>query len=803
MKMNQNKSIKQYREKARELVKQMTLEEKAGLCSGSDFWCTKEVERLGVHKLQFSDGPHGLRVQKEDSDHLGVNESEPATCFPAASTTACSFDRELMKQLGIALGEECQEQGIGVVLGPAANIKRNPLCGRNFEYISEDPYLVGEMASSFIQGVQSQGIGTSMKHFAVNNQETKRMIVSSMVDERALREIYLAGFETAVKQAQPWTMMCAYNRINEVHCSENKKLLSDILRDEWGFEGLVVTDWSAIVDRVQGCRAGVDIEMPYSGPFNDLAIVEAVQNKELDEKILDQIAENVTCLLLAAQGSRKENAAYDRDAHHQLARIAAAQSAVLLKNQDELLPIQRNQKIAVLGQFAEKPRYQGAGSSKVNVWRLDNLCQCLEDYGVEYAYAQGYDCKETGLNETLLKEAVDTAKKSEIAVVCIGLPDLYESEGFDRDHMKLPESHIRLVEEVAKVNPNVIVLMQGGSAVEMPWIDSAKSILMLYLGGQAGAQAAVDLLFGDVNPSGKLAETFPIKLEDNSSYAYFPGGDNTVEYRESIYVGYRYYDKANVPVRFPFGFGLSYTTFEYRNLQAEKGTDGVKVSVTVKNTGKCAGAEIVQFYVSQKNPSVFKPVRELKEFVKVYLEPGEEHLVSVLLPDRAFSYYNTDKKDWCMEEGTYVIEAAASSRDICCIAEIELEGEKAQIKKDPDEYWNPSYPLRISKETFETLCGRKMPPMDWQPTDPYTINSTSVHLSRTPEGIALLGQLLQGADAQMTPVEDEGMARLMERASQETPLRVMMSFGGQIGMKQLREIVDQLNQARQQNDIQG
>lgn len=795
--MSMNHIVKQYKEKARKLVAQMTLEEKAGLCSGSDFWFTKEIERLGIPKMMLSDGPHGLRVQPGSSDHLGVNESLPATCFPAAATTACSFDRELVKEIGVALGEECQELGVGIVLGPSANIKRNPLCGRNFEYVSEDPHLTGEMAAAFIEGVQSQGIGTCMKHFAVNNQETKRMLVSSVVDERALREIYLTGFEKAVKQAHPWTLMCAYNRVNEVYCSENKKLLHDILRKEWGFEGAVVSDWGATVDRVEGCKAGLDLQMPHNGPFDDMAVVEAVENKELEEHVLDTIAENMTALLLAAQDCRREGYKYDRDAHHQLARKAAAQSAVLLKNQDGLLPLDNEKKLAVIGRFAEKTRYQGAGSSKVNAWRLDNLCQCLKEHRIEYVYAPGYDMDEKKQDERLLMEAVESARNSEIAVVCIGLPESYESEGFDREHMRLPRTQVQLLEAVSKVNQNIVVLVQGGSALEMPWVDCAKSVLMLYLGGQAGALAAVDLLFGEENPSGKLAETFPIALEDNPSYAYFPGGDNAVEYRESIYVGYRYYDKAKVTVRFPFGHGLSYTTFEYRAMTVKEEGDKFKVSVTIKNTGDRAGAEIVQFYVSQENPSIFKPIRELKDFVKVYLQSEEERTVKVTLPRRAFAYYSVKEKDWYVETGTYVIEAAASSRDIRQAVKVTLRGGEPQNEAMPEEYVNPAFPLRISKEAFEVLCQRKMPEANWKVTDPYTIHSTSVHLSQTPEGMELMAKLLQGVDSQMAPIEDEGMARIMEHSAQETPLRVVASFSGQISNKQLKEIVEQLNQARQ------
>ncbi|QQO08873.1 glycoside hydrolase family 3 C-terminal domain-containing protein [Breznakiella homolactica] len=692
--------MKQYEKKAKELAAQMTVEEKAGLCSGSDFWHTKGVERLGLSRIMVTDGPHGLRKQEGSSDHLGINRSVPATCFPTAAATACSFDPALLREIGEALGEECLQEDVAVILGPGVNIKRSPLCGRNFEYFSEDPCLTGQMAAALIEGIQSKGIGTSLKHYAVNNQETRRMVIDAVVDQRALREIYLAGFETAVKQARPWTVMCSYNQVNGEFASQNKTLLTDILRTEWGFKGSVMTDWGATVDRVQGLAAGLDLDMPYTGPASDEAIIAAVAEGRLRESVLDTAAVRIISLLLAAKDSRKPGYTYDGDAHHELARKAAAQSAVLLKNDGAVLPLDKTKKIAVLGVFGKTPRYQGTGSSRINPRQVDNLCGILEARGIPFTYAPGYISEDDRPDPGLIEAAVSAAREAEAAVVCIGLPESYESEGFDRDHLRLPESHIALLEAVSRVNPNTVVLLSGGSAVEMPWLAHAKALLMLYLAGEAGAAASADLLFGDANPCGKLAETFPRKLEDNPSFRNFPGGEKTVEYRESIYVGYRYYDAAEADVLFPFGYGLSYTAFEYGDLTVSQAGGSVTASVRVKNTGTRAGAEAVQFYVSPKNTKVFRPVRELRAFGKVYLQAGEEKNLSVTLGPRAFAYYNPQKGEWITEAGEYILAAAASSRDIRCTAPVSIDGAVPPDIPVPDEYSHPGFPLEISREAF-------------------------------------------------------------------------------------------------------
>ncbi|MFO7294399.1 MAG: glycoside hydrolase family 3 C-terminal domain-containing protein [Clostridia bacterium] len=653
----------------KKLISQMTLEEKASLCSGLDLWHLKGVERLGIPSIMVSDGPHGLR--KQNAEHIELKTSVPATCFPTAVGLASSWNRELVEKVGAAIGEECQAEGVSVLLGPGANIKRSPLCGRNFEYFSEDPYLSSEMAASHIKGVQSQGVGTSLKHFAANNQEHRRMSVDAVIDERTLREIYLASFEGAVKKGKPWTVMCSYNRVNGEYASENKYLLTDILRDEWGFDGVVVSDWGAVNERVKALEAGLDLEMPSSFGIRDQQIVQAVKEGKLSEEVLDRAVERILNLIFKAVDGRKENATYDKEAHHQLAREVARECMVLLKNEDKILPLKRQGTIAVIGEFARKPRYQGGGSSHVNPTKLDDIYEEIKKSAgnsVNVLYAKGYSLDKDEVDEGLLEEAKQVAMNADVAVIFAGLPEHYESEGYDRQHMRMPESHCALIEGVAEVQPNVVVVLSNGSPVEMPWIDKVKGLLEAYLGGQALGGAIADLLFGDANPSGRLAETFPKKLSDNPSYLNFPGEGDRVEYREGIFVGYRYYDKKGIEPLFPFGYGLSYTTFEYSDLNISKkeilDTETVTVSVKVKNTGDRAGKEVVQLYVRDVESSVIRPEKELKGFEKVELQPGEEKVVTFELDKRAFAYYNVDIKDWHVESGEFEIMIGKSSRDI-------------------------------------------------------------------------------------------------------------------------------------------
>ncbi|WP_342477235.1 glycoside hydrolase family 3 C-terminal domain-containing protein [Paenibacillus sp. FSL H7-0350] len=662
------------------LISQMTLEEKAGLCSGLDFWNTKSIERLGIPSVMVTDGPHGLRKQQGDADHLGLNNSVPATCFPSAAGLASSWDRDLIFRVGEALGTECQVENVAVLLGPGNNIKRSPLNGRNFEYFSEDPFLASEMAANHVKGVQSQGVGTSLKHYAANNQEHRRMSIDAVIDERTLREIYLASFEGTVKQSQPWSVMCSYNQVNGEYASESYELLTKVLREDWGFEGFVVSDWGAVNERVKALAAGLELEMPSSAGIGDAKIVAAVKSGELAMETLDLAVERMLAFIFKSVENRNPQAVFDPEKHHQLAREVARESMVLLKNEGGILPLAKNGRIAVIGEFAKQPRYQGGGSSHVNPSRMDDAfaeLQAVAGDAASFLYAQGYELESDDINADLLREACDTAAKADAAVLFLGLPDRYESEGYDRSHLLLPASHKALIEAVAEVQSEIIVVLSNGAPVEMPWLHRAKAVLEGYLGGQAFGGAVADLLFGEVSPSGKLAETFPMKLSDNPSFLNFPGEGDTVEYKEGLFVGYRYYDKKEIEPLFPFGFGLSYTQFEYSRLLLEQtriqDTDTVQVSVTVKNTGSRAGKEVVQLYVSDVESSVIRPLQELKGFAKIELQPGEERIVTFTLDKRSFAYYNVKLADWHVESGMFKISVGSSSRDIRLSAELEVE----------------------------------------------------------------------------------------------------------------------------------
>ncbi|MEG7843654.1 glycoside hydrolase family 3 C-terminal domain-containing protein [Bacillus mobilis] len=653
------------------IISQMTLEEKASLCSGLDFWNTKGIERLGIPSIMVTDGPHGLRKQTEGADHLGIYNSIPSTCFPSAVGLASTWNKELINQVGVALGEECQAENVGVLLGPGANIKRSPLCGRNFEYFSEDPYLSSQMATNHVKGVQSQGVGTSLKHFAVNNQEHRRMSVDAIVDERTLREIYLASFEDVIKEAQPWTVMSAYNKINGEYASENTYLLNDILKDEWGFEGFVVSDWGAVNERVASLANGLELEMPSSFGIGEKKIIDAVNGGELTIEKLDQSVERLLNIIFKAVDNQLENAVYSKEAHHQLAREVASESMVMLQNEDSILPLKREGTVAVIGEFAKQPRYQGGGSSHINPTKLESILEEIEMVSGEKTnilFAQGYDLASDDVDENIINEAKIVAGSADTAVLFVGLPDRYESEGFDRKHLQMPKNHVQLIEAIAEVQNNIVIVLSNGAPIEMPWIGKVKGILEGYLGGQALGGAIADILFGDANPSGKLAETFPKVLSDNPSYLNFPGEGDIVEYKEGVFVGYRYYDKKKIEPLFPFGFGLSYTNFEYSNISIDKkeikDTDTVSVRVNVKNTGSIAGKEIVQLYIKDVESSMIRPEKELKGFEKVELQPGEEKTVSFTLNKRSFAYYNVEWKDWHVETGEFEILVGKSSKEI-------------------------------------------------------------------------------------------------------------------------------------------
>lgn len=701
--------------KHKDLISQMTLKEKASLCSGKDFWHLKSIERLGLPEIMVCDGPHGLRKQNAENKKVGIGNSYPATCFPTAVTTACSWDRDLIYKMGQALAEECLQHGVSVLLGPGVNMKRSPLCGRNFEYFSEDPELAGEMGAAFIAGVQSKGIGTSLKHFAGNSQEMKRMTSNSIIDERALREIYLRAFEKAVKKSQPWTVMNAYNLLNGTYCSENDWLQNKVLRDEWGFKGAVVSDWGAVNDRVAGLNAGNDLEMPSSGGVNDAKIVEAVKCGVIDETTLNERVDKLIDIILKGAANKKPGYKFDVKAHNLLSRQIAEQSMVLLKNDGNILPLKRveGEYVAVIGAFADNPRYQGAGSSIINPTMIDSGRRAFNNSPISVKFADGYDRSGKRKNEdAYITEACNLAKNASKAVVFIGLTDDYESEGFDRSTMKLPDGHNRLVEAVSRVNDNVIVVLEGGSPVEMPWADDVKAILNAYLGGQSVAPAIVDVLTGKANPCGKLAETYPVCLKDTPTSFRYPDSKEDVQYRESIFIGYRYYDKVERNVRFPFGFGLSYTSFEYSDIKLKKKNltkgEGAKVTFTIKNTGDVAGSEIAQVYVAKPESKIFRAPKELKGFVKIHLDPGEEKKVTVELDDRAFAFWNTATEDWCVESGEYKILVGASSRDIRLEAAAKMKSEDDEtivdLRESAGVYFDGD-PARAREDDFKVIYG--------------------------------------------------------------------------------------------------
>ena len=664
-------------EEVKRILNKLSLEEKIALCSGKDFWHTEAVNCEELPEVMMCDGPHGLRKQEEKSDHLGINESIKTVCYPSASALAASFDLNVLSELGDALGQECQAENIGMLLGPGLNMKRSPLCGRNFEYFSEDPYLAGKLACAYIKGLQKRGVAACVKHFAANNQETQRMNSSSNVDERTLREIYLPAFEMAVKEGKTRSVMCAYNAINGIFCSENKKLLNDILREEWGFEGFVVTDWGAKKGAAAGVKAGLNLVMPGGHGTHEQMLKESLKNHELTEEQLNTAVADILQFILDAYRNKLPNAEIDREKCSELSGELAAQCAVLLKNED-ILPLKKDTKIAVIGDFAKNPQYQGSGSSHINASKTICAIETLKEKEACFLFAKGFDADTVNPDKELIQEAVKIAEASEAAVIFAGLPDAFESEGFDREHLDLPENQNALIEAICKVQKNVIVVLHGGSPMLLPWEDQVKGILCMYLGGQEVGRAAVELLYGEKNPSGKLAETWPLRLEDTPSYLNFPGVDGIVNYREDIFIGYRYYDKKKMNVQYPFGHGLSYTSFSYSDLKTDKITitdkETLHVSCKIKNTGTCAGKEIVQLYVKDVESSVERPVRELKGFAKIYLNPGEEKEVEFTLDKRSFSYYETLISDWFVESGEFVIEIGASSRDIRLSQSIQVEG---------------------------------------------------------------------------------------------------------------------------------
>ena len=760
------------REKIRNLIAQMTLEEKAGMCSGADFWHLKGVERLGIPSVMVTDGPHGLRKQADGGDHLGINESEKAVCFPAGCATAASFDRELIKRQGETIGHECQAMNVSTILGPAMNIKRSPLCGRNFEYYSEDPYVSSELAAALIEGVQSKNVGTSAKHFLANNQEKRRMTNSSDVDERTLREIYLASFEGAVKKAKPWTVMSSYNRINGEFVGDSYEYLTKILRDEWGFDGYVVSDWGAVNDRIKALKAGLDLEMPHGSGENDEMIVKAVESGELDEKILDLTCERILDIIFRYTQNRDETAVFDYESDHETAAEVESECMVLLKNENNILPFDASKKIAFIGKYAKTPRYQGGGSSHINSWKVESALEAAKTIPqlANVTFAEGYQDDKDEVVKELQDEAVKTAADADVAVLFIGLPDNFESEGYDRKHMNLPDCQNELVEKVLEVQKNVVIVLHNGSPVIMPWKDKVSGILEAYLGGEAVGKATAQVLAGIKNPCGRLAETFPLRLEDTPCYLTYGKGFDNAAYKEGVFVGYRYYTTRKMKTAFPFGYGLSYTTFEYSNLSLNKkeitDKDTVEVSVKVKNTGSRAGKTVVQLYVEAPEAEVVRPVRELRGFEKIFLEAGEEKTVTFTLDGRAFAYWNTLIHDWYAEEGTYKVMIGENADQMCTGEEITVH---------------------TTKELPKT----------------YSLNTCLGELMRDPKAQAVMAPFMQGmsqnqaamdmaeanANDESGVVNQEMMAAMMEGM----PLRQLLSFVPGIKREMLEQMVDALN----------
>ena len=746
------------------ILQQMTLEDKIELCSGENFWETKKYEKYGIPSLFMCDGPHGLRKQEDAADMLGVHASRPATCFPAEVTTAGSWDPELLEQIGAAIGEEAREQGVGLVLGPGVNLKRNPLCGRNFEYFSEDPYLAGKLAAGFIRGTEAQGVGTSLKHFAANSQEASRFTSDSVLDERTLRELYLTASEIAVKEGKPATVMCAYPKLNGVHCSDNKRLLTDILRTEWGFNGMAITDWGAMNDRIEGFRAGCDLNMPGGSAYMEKEVLQAVKNGTLPESSVDDSARRVLELVFRAAEALRGNTTCDYDAHHTLAKRAAIEGAVLLKNEGSILPLRQGAKIAVIGAMAKNLRYQGAGSSHINPTRLSQPLDFLPDA----IYASG--CDDRGdTTDALLDEARAAAEQAEVTVVFAGLPDRYESEGFDRDDMKMPVGHLRMIEAVVSANPNTVVVLLCGSAVECPWADEVKAVLYMGLPGQAGGEAAAELLYGRISPNGKLTESWPYTYEDVPSSEIY-GKTADALYQEGVYVGYRYYDKADVPVRWRFGYGLSYTEFSYSDLMV----NGDTVSVTVRNTGKCAGAEVAQLYMEAPQNGLHRPLRELKGFQKVFLQPGESRTVTFTLTDRSFAVW---QDGWKIPAGTYAVCVGGLR------AEMEKNGDVLPVPAWQKGSWYACCTGKPDQTAWEAMLGRTYTPPVLKKGS-FTMDNTVMEMKDYSLIMKIMFRAVEATIAKGFGGKrdyENPEFRMLMNSSAGSPLRSMMISGGMKG----------------------
>ena len=774
--------------KHKDIIDKMKLEEKAALLSGKGEWQTWDFERLGIPSMFCSDGPHGIRRQAGAGDHLGLNPSLPATCFPTAATVANSWNPELGEEIGKALGEEASVQGVNVVLGPGLNIKRSPLCGRNFEYFSEDPYLAGKMAAGYIRGIQSQGVYACPKHFAVNSQELRRMAMNAVVDERTLREIYLTGFEIAVKEGGAKAIMTSYNQVNGTYANENTHLLRDILRNEWGYDGIVITDWGGSNDHIKGVEAGSDLEMPTPGLDSARQIVAAVKDGKLSEAVVDECVARLLEAVLTLTKEREIPEEFDKKAHHALARKAASESAVLLKNEDDILPLKSGTRVALIGDFAFEPRYQGAGSSMVNATALDKMVELIKEYDlIPVGSSKGY--VRTGEEDAVLaKEAVDLAQSADVVLYCFGLDELSESEGIDRTHMRIPQNQITLLEAMARVNKNIVGVLSAGAAIEMPWHYCLKGLLHGYLYGQAGAGAMLDILTGKTNPSGRLNETYPVRYEDTPAFRYFPSEERNSEYREGLYVGYRYYDTSKVRVMYPFGFGLSYTEFEYSDIKV----DDAGVTFTVTNTGAVDGAEVAQLYVGMKDAKVYRPEKELKGFAKVFLKAGESKEVRITFDDKTFRYWNVRTDRWEIEGGVYCIMVGASCADI----RLEAEADVAGTTEEFPYYTNrmPSYYSgliqQVDDKEFEELLGTPIPSGKW--TGDLTVNDAICQMYYAKSAIARFAY--KKLTQMKKKSEDAGKPDLNILFIYNMPFRAIAKMtGGMVSMEMVEGIVTMVN----------
>ena len=763
--------------KNKDLLEKLTLEEKASLCTGKDCWHLNSVERMDIPGVTLTDGPHGLSLRKPDGD---LRKSVTATCYPSAVTTACSWDRDLLFRMGQAMGQECLKENVSIILGPGVNMKRSPLCGRNFEYFSEDPLLAGELSASLISGVQSKGVGTSLKHFAVNSQEKRRLVIDSVVDERTLREIYLTAFEIAVKKAQPWTVMSAYNRVGGEYCTENGYLQNKILRDEWGFEGVVVSDWGAVNNRVKGLQNGCDLEMPSSNGYGPKKICEAVRNGTLEEKYLDIAADRMLTLIEKSKTALGEFT-YDEDEHHKLAAEICANSVVLLKNEDNTLPLSKEKTVAVIGEMARAPRYQGEGSSIIVPTKITDAFDSLIEEGYKVSFAPGYFKKQDEPSEFMVADACNVASKADAVLLFIGLTEEYESEGYDRKTMQLPASHNRLLEEILKVNENVTVVLSGGSPVILPRAKKVKAILNGYLGGQASGKALAEIISGKITPSGKLAETYPLSEADVPCSNYFPGRGLTAEHREGIYIGYRYYDTAKKEVLFPFGHGLSYTVFEYSDIRLSsesiKDTDNLTVSCKVKNIGDRDGAETVQLYVRDCESTVFRPEKELRDFCKIYLDKGEEKEVSFTLSKRSFAYYNINISDWHVESGEFEILIGSSSRDIRLNATVAIASSLPDVQSPDYREAAPCYYgadiKNVPDKQYRALLGRDIPPKFLRVGEKLTMENCLLDAEHTKWGSRIITVLTKGKKPDPNAPGGDPMREIVL----ESPIRNLYTTG--------------------------